>query len=143
MANLQSHAINRELLREAEESQYELMAEYEMVRMKGVIAYIAVRGSHNITEQSDVPPDRMKLAMKVLKPVLDQRVYKTKWVVLRWPTSSMAQMAGMSTEAFEDFFFSSVHLGLLENGSRHETVGGSHERYRSGPNHWPGDRFEL
>ena len=105
LANLQSHAINRELLREAEESQYELMAEYEMVRMKGVIAYIAVRGSHNITEQSDVPPDRMKLAMKVLKPVLDQRVYKTKWVVLRWPTSSMAQMAGMSTEAFEDFFF--------------------------------------
>jgi aminopeptidase len=47
----------------------------------------------------------MKLAMKLLKPVLDQRVNKTKWVVLRWPTSSMAQMAGMSTEAFEDFFF--------------------------------------
>jgi aminopeptidase len=47
----------------------------------------------------------MKLAMKLLKPVLDQRVNKTKWVVLRWPTPSMAQMAGMSTEAFEDFFF--------------------------------------
>ncbi|PYJ43112.1 MAG: aminopeptidase, partial [Verrucomicrobia bacterium] len=30
---------------------------------------------------------------------------KTKWVVLRWPTPSMAQLAGMSTEAFEDFFF--------------------------------------
>jgi aminopeptidase len=105
LANLQNHIINRELLREAEESQYQLTADYEMVRMKGVSAYIAVRGSHNITEQSDVPPDRMKLAMKLLKPVLDQRVYKTKWVVLRWPTSSMAQMAGMSTEAFEDFFF--------------------------------------
>jgi len=97
--------VNRELLREAEENQYQLIAEYEMVRMKGVTAYIAVRGSNNITEQSDVPPDRMKLAMKLLKPVLDQRVNKTKWVVLRWPTSSMAQMAGMSTEAFEDFFF--------------------------------------
>jgi aminopeptidase len=105
LANLQSNVVNRELLREAEESQYQLMTEYEMVRMKGVSSYIAVRGSHNITEQSDVPPDRMKLAMKLLKPVLDQRVNKTKWVVLRWPTSSMAQMAGMSTEAFEDFFF--------------------------------------
>ena len=105
LANLQSNVVNRELLREAEESQYQLMAEYEMVRMKGVSSYIAVRGSHNITEQSDVPPDQMKLAMKLLKPVLDQRVNKTKWVVLRWPTSSMAQMAGMSTEAFEDFFF--------------------------------------
>ena len=105
LANLQSNTVNRELLRGAEESQYQLMAEYEMVRMKGVSAYIAVRGSHNVTEQSDVPPDRMKLAIKLLKPVLDQRVNKTKWVVLRWPTSSMAQMAGMSTEAFEDFFF--------------------------------------
>ena len=105
LANLQSNLVNRELLREAQESQYQLIAEYEMVRMKGVAAYIAVRGSNNITEQSDVPPDRMKLAMKLLKPVLDQRVNKTKWVVLRWPTSSMAQMAGMSTEAFEDFFF--------------------------------------
>ena len=105
LVNLQSSVVNRELLREAEESQYQLIAEYEMVRMRGVSVYIAIRGSHNITEQSDVPSDRMKLAMKLLKPVLDQRVNKTKWVVLRWPTPSMAQMAGMSTEAFEDFFF--------------------------------------
>jgi aminopeptidase len=105
LANLQSNIVNRELLRGAEESQYQLLAEYEMVRMKGVSVYIAVRGSHNVTEHSDVPPERMKLAMKLLKPVLDQRVNKTKWVVLRWPTPSMAQMAGMSTEAFEDFFF--------------------------------------
>ncbi|MEY2559130.1 MAG: aminopeptidase, partial [Verrucomicrobiota bacterium] len=33
------------------------------------------------------------------------RVQKTKWVVLRWPSPSMAQLAGMSTEAFEDFYF--------------------------------------
>jgi aminopeptidase len=105
LANLQSNIVNRELLRGAEESQYQLLAEYEMVRMKGVSVYIAVRGTHNVTEHSDVPPERMKLAMKLLKPVLDQRVNKTKWVVLRWPTPSMAQMAGMSTEAFEDFFF--------------------------------------
>ncbi len=105
LANLQSNIVNRELLRGAEENQYQLISEYEMVRMKGVSAYIAVRGSHNVTEHSDVPPERMKLAMKLLKPVLDQRVNKTKWVVLRWPTPSMAQMAGMSTEAFEEFFF--------------------------------------
>jgi len=105
LANLQSNIVNRELLRGAEENQYQLISEYEMVRMKGVSAYIAVRGSHNVTEHSDVPPERMKLAMKLLKPVLDQRVNKTKWVVLRWPTPSMAQMSGMSTEAFEEFFF--------------------------------------
>jgi aminopeptidase len=43
--------------------------------------------------------------MKYMRPVLDHRVKKTKWCVLRWPSASMAQQAGMSTEAFEDFYF--------------------------------------
>ncbi len=39
-------------------------------------------------------------------PVHSQtRITQTKWVVLRWPTPAMAQQAGMSTEAFEDFYF--------------------------------------
>jgi aminopeptidase len=33
------------------------------------------------------------------------RVKKTRWVVMRWPTSSMAQLSEMSTEAFEEFYF--------------------------------------
>jgi len=52
-----------------------------------------------------VPPEKMKLIGRKMRPVQDQRVKKTKWVVLRWPTPSMAQLAGMSTEAFEDFYF--------------------------------------
>src|SRR5580704_8641332 len=103
--NLQSNAIHRELLRGAEEDQYRVLAEFEMSRMKAMDAYVALRGSHNTTEFSDVAPERMKLAMKLLQPVVEQRVNKTKWVVLRWPTPAMAQMAGMSTEAFEDLFF--------------------------------------
>ena len=43
--------------------------------------------------------------MRAMKAVLDYRVNKTKWVILRWPTPSMAQQAMMSTESFEDFFF--------------------------------------
>jgi leucyl aminopeptidase (aminopeptidase T) len=73
--------------------------------MKKMQAYIALRGSNNITELSDVPVAKMQLVAKKMRPVQDQRVKKTKWVVLRWPTPSMAQLAGMSTEAFEDFYF--------------------------------------
>jgi aminopeptidase len=40
-----------------------------------------------------------------MRKVQNHRVEKTKWVVLRWPTSAMAQQAMMSTEAFEDFYF--------------------------------------
>lgn len=97
--------VTRELLLGAEEPQYELLKEVELARMQRMNAYIAVRGSDNITEMSDVPSERMNMAMKALKPVLDHRVRKTRWCVLRWPTAAMAQQAGMSTEAFEDFFF--------------------------------------
>src|SRR5215470_17655695 len=97
--------VNRSLALEASDKQLNLIAGYELARMKKMNAYIALRGSNNITELSDVPPDTMKLIARKMRPVQDQRVKKTRWVVLRWPTPSMAQLAGMSTEAFEDFFF--------------------------------------
>src|SRR5256886_12885170 len=97
--------VNRALAIQASDRQLNIMASHELARMKNMNAYIAMRGSHNITELADVPPDKMQLIGKKMRPVQDQRVKRTKWVVLRWPTPSMAQLAGMSTEAFEDFYF--------------------------------------
>jgi aminopeptidase len=97
--------VARELLREATKEQYATLGALELQRMKKMDAYIAVRGANNIFENADVPPDRMKLANAALRPAQNRRVNKTRWVVLRWPTPSMAQQAGLSTEAFEDFYF--------------------------------------
>src|SRR5213595_3012620 len=97
--------VNRALALEASDRQLNLTAGHELARMKKMDAYIAVRGSNNITELSDVPVEKLKLVAKKMRSVQDQRVKKTKWVVLRWPTPSMAQLAGMSSEAFDDFFF--------------------------------------
>ena len=103
--HIQRARVSRELALEIDEHQLSLTAAHELARMKKMDAYIAIRGSNNISELADVPTDRMKLIAKKLRPLQDQRVQKTKWVVLRWPTPAMAQLAGMSTEAFEDFFF--------------------------------------
>ena len=102
---IQRARISREVALKATDRQLSLTASHELARMKKMDAYIALRGSNNITELSDVPVEQMKLVAKKMRPVQDQRVQKTKWVVLRWPTPSMAQLAGMSTEAFEDFYF--------------------------------------
>ncbi|MDB6116047.1 MAG: Aminopeptidase [Lacunisphaera sp.] len=103
--NIQRARVTRELLKGATAEQYATTAEVELQRMQHMQAYIAVRGSDNIFETSDVPAERVQTVAKILKPVLDHRVNKTKWVVLRWPTSAMAQQAGMSTTGFEDFYF--------------------------------------
>jgi aminopeptidase len=105
LVQLHRARVTRELTLGAEDAQFGPHAEVELARMQKVAAYIALRGSENIFESSDVPPEKVQLVSRLMKPVLDHRVGKTKWVVLRWPTSAMAQQAGMSTEAFEDFFF--------------------------------------
>jgi aminopeptidase len=97
--------VSRELALEAEEAQIGTTSVIELARMKKMQAYIAVRGSHNITELSDVPEEKMRLIAGRMRPVMDWRINKTKWVVLRWPTPAMAQQAQMSTESFEDYFF--------------------------------------
>jgi len=102
---IQQGRLSREMMMGAEESQYTLLSKHLLVEMTDMDAYIAIRGSHNITEAADVPADKMRLVMKHLRPVMDHRVKNTKWCVLRWPTPSMAQQAGMSTEAFENFYF--------------------------------------
>ncbi len=103
--NLQRARINRELTNGIEAGQFEAQAEWELERMERMDAYIAIRGSDNIFETSDVDPAKVSQQMRAMKPVLDHRVNKTKWVILRWPTPSMAQQALMSTERFEEFFF--------------------------------------
>src|SRR5438128_8988534 len=97
--------INREIMRGTNDRHSVLVRDIEMFRMKKVQAYIAIRGSANASEASDIPSDLLALYSKVLRPVLNYRVNKTRWVVLRWPTPSMAQGASMSTEAFEDLYF--------------------------------------
>ncbi len=97
--------ITRELLLGCDENQISSMNQWQLNQMEGMDAYIAIRGGANSSELADVPSEKLNLYSKGLRPVLDYRVNKTKWVVLRYPSPSMAQMAGTSQEAFEDFYF--------------------------------------
>ncbi len=97
--------ITREMYTGATDAQYEAISKVLMEEMKAMDAYISIRGGNNSFENSSVPADDMKLVMKYMRPVLDERVGNTKWCVLRWPNPAMAQSAQMSTENFEDFYF--------------------------------------
>jgi aminopeptidase len=101
-----NNRVLRKLLQNASQDMVERWASWELNRMEQMDAYIGVRGSLNALESSDVPNDKMALYQKhVWGTVHRHRVNKTKWVVLRYPSPAFAQSAGMSTEAFEDFYF--------------------------------------
>lgn len=99
--------ITRQMLMTATEEQLRILAENDIALMKQMQGYIAIGGGDNISELSDVPPERMQLFRRVhTKPLhFDVRLTGTKWVILRYPNASMAQLNNMSTEAFEDFYF--------------------------------------
>lgn len=75
-------------------------------------AYIGIRGGENSNENSDVPSENLQIESEFYShPVHHEiRVKKTKWVILRYPNQGMAAQAGMSTDAFEDFYFNVCNL---------------------------------
>lgn len=104
---MKSQLVQRKLFQNATEERIKFIADSELYRMKKMDCYMGVRGIFNAKELSDVPGDKMGMYEKFwLMPVhLEQRVTHTRWVVLRFPSPQMAQMARMSMEAFEDFFY--------------------------------------
>lgn len=104
--------VTRELLMGLTEESAKLRAKYDGFRMNEMDAYIGIRGGENCNENSDVPEDKLQIESEFYShPVHHElRVKKTKWVVLRYPNQGMAQQAGMSTEAFEDFYFNVCNL---------------------------------
>lgn len=99
--------VMRKFLRTASEDVFARLAQFELKQMQDATCYIGIRGSQNIFEMSDVPQDQMDIYNRLLvKPVhLEERVKRTRWCVLRYPTESFAQMASTSTEAFRDFYY--------------------------------------
>lgn len=104
--------VTRELMLGQSEEQVKLRAKYHSVRMAEMDAYIGIRGGENCNELSDVPEKKLQMESEYYShPVHHElRVKKTKWVVLRYPNQGMAQQAGMSTDAFEEFYFNVCNL---------------------------------
>ena len=97
----------RQFLLTNNEEQIKGFAKFQLSMMKQSQCYIGVRGSENPFDLNDVPGAKIKAWNKLFyHPVhLEQRVKRTKWVVLRYPNNAMAQLAQKSQEEFENFYF--------------------------------------
>lgn len=103
---LKDDTIQRELIAGCRKDQLELMTKHDLVQMKDIDAFIGIRAHDNVNELGDLSSDKMNSYMRDhSSKISDERVNNTKWVVLRWPNNSMAQLANTSLEAFEDFYF--------------------------------------
>jgi len=104
---VKNSSLQRVLISGCSQAQIEQIAGYEAERMRAMDAYISVRAAENVSEMSDVPAEKMRIFQTYWNdPVHSKiRVPRTKWCVMRYPNAAMSQLANMSTEAFENFYF--------------------------------------
>lgn len=104
---LRQTEIERELAKGYTEDQLRLRAQIDAEMMRQMNVYIGFSAPVNASEMSDVPPEKMSMYSALYGNLVHGgiRVPQTRWCVLRQPTPAMAQAAGMSMEAFEDFLF--------------------------------------
>ncbi|MGN1319326.1 MAG: aminopeptidase [Lachnospirales bacterium] len=108
--DIHSNIIDREIISGASEDQFSKITAIDNMRMDMMDAYIGIGCNDNTSELADVPSDNMGIYNRVYSnPILETRL-KKKWVVLRYPNNSLAQSAGTSLDAFEDFYFKVCNL---------------------------------
>ncbi len=108
---LENNRIRREMLKSVTKKQLDFDAACDLVKMKGMDAFIGIRAGSNANELADIKPENINAYMKYYAEVVnEQRINHTNWVVLKYPNDSLAQLAQTSLESFEDFYFDVCNL---------------------------------
>jgi aminopeptidase len=96
---------------EAPDELLESLPSIELYAFQKADALISIDAPENTREASVVPPERMALMQSSIRPVLE-RAYTNDlaWVGCNYPTPALAQAAGMSLRAYEDFLFGACLL---------------------------------
>ncbi len=100
-----SERAERAYLRAADEFE---LPDHELAMYEETDVTIIARSGGNISEKSDVAPETTAAHRRANGPVLKERL-STRWCLTQYPTTGHAQLAGMSTEAYENFVWDAVN----------------------------------
>jgi aminopeptidase len=81
---------------------------HEKALVEATDVYIAIRANANVTETGDVDPETNTAYSQAKQPILDERLSK-RWCLTQYPAPANAQLAEMSTEAYEDFVWDAIN----------------------------------
>lgn len=95
--------IGRELSLGNTEERMKKVTMWNLEKYKEIDVFITIVADENDSEYSDVSTEIKIMQARVGKPVSNLVVNHKQWVLLNYPTPSLAQKAKMSLEQFEDF----------------------------------------
>ena len=104
--------ISREIQRDTDEQHAALVRDLELFRMKKVQAYIAIRGSANASENSDVPSDRMALYSRIIAAGAELSREQDPLVRVALADAEHGAGGGHEHRGVREFLFRRLHDGL-------------------------------
>lgn len=110
LVSLKETDIKRELIINGSKEQFELMKLQDEAILNNVDVYINMMDSDNCYDMSDIPDEKRSLYQKYyFKPIYFEIIVpKLRWITVDYPSISSAQQFGMSTDAYENYFFDAM-----------------------------------
>ena len=114
--------INRHFFNKGTKSQLSYFPGHKLDFMKKATVYIAISAGENSMVMAQANQPNMIAWSKVVRPIVDQRVKHTRWVITRYPTHGAAQEAKMSLEEYEDYLFSACCIDWAAESKKQEKL---------------------
>jgi aminopeptidase len=114
--------IDRTFYNQANSSQLEHFPQHKLDFYKTLTVYIGIGAGNNTMEMANACQESVVAYQKLTKPLVDQRVKHTRWVVTRYPTNAAAQDARMSLEEYEDYLFSACCIDWDKESEKQEKI---------------------
>ncbi|MBO8162736.1 MAG: aminopeptidase [Brevibacillus sp.] len=113
----------RKLIAGCSEEQLRQLANWESERQKECEAYIGIKAEENQYEMSDLPKEKYDLYLKhYLQPLTMTMATMKKWLLLRYPTYGMAQLARISLPELSERFYRACTLDYGKLAERVEPL---------------------
>ncbi|HII30345.1 TPA: aminopeptidase [Candidatus Woesearchaeota archaeon] len=106
----------------ASKEQIEDFPSTQMYEIKRTDSVIYINAPVNTRMLSSADPEKIALRRRVLKPISDWRVQKTRWVLFYMPTNALAQEADMSLSEFEDFVFKATNIDWAKESKKQDKL---------------------
>ena len=114
--------INRQFYNAAQTEQLAYFPQHKLDFMKQVTVFIAIGAADNSMVMAQANQENMIAYAKLTRPIVDQRVKHTRWVVTRYPTHGGAQEARMSLEEYEDYVLASCCIDWNAESKKQEKL---------------------
>jgi aminopeptidase len=114
--------ISRLFYNGAKAEQIGYFPEHKLEFMKKVNVYIGLAASDNSMVMAQANQANMIAWSKMVRPIIDQRVKKTRWVITRYPTHGAAQEARMSLDEYEDYLFAACCMDWEEESRKQDAL---------------------